>query len=256
MGEGKQKAAQAFGFQDDLRPREGPEREAVGEPAAFRFSPAAFIEKRRGFTVCGRYFIREDEAGEEIAAMIEAINRRGGAPGMKTAGEIRPADTVPVLANSRGLRPAAFAMTWGYTLPGGKRLINARSETAADKPVFEEGMRMRRCLIPASGYYEWARAQAGKPRYAMKSARGETLYMAGIYRLEGGRPVFAILTREPGKEVAPIHDRMPVLLPEGARGAWLDPRCPAEETLRQAETHVFCAMDSARGASVQTSFLT
>lgn len=68
--------------------------------------------------MCGRYYIAEDDAAEELRQIIEAVNRRN--PDAKTGGEIRPGDTVPVLANSRSLQPGAYAMHWGYTLPDGK----------------------------------------------------------------------------------------------------------------------------------------
>ena len=97
--------------------------------------------------MCGRFFIEEEDTEDELRAILQALNRRGAV--CKT-GEVLPTDTVAVLANSRALRPAPFAMQWGYTLPDGKRIINARSESAATRPMFMDGMRQRRWLVPAS----------------------------------------------------------------------------------------------------------
>ena len=102
--------------------------------------------------MCGRYYIAEEDCAAELQKIIEQLNRRGAE--VKT-GEIYPTDTVPVLANNKSMVITPFAMKWGYTLPDGKQIINARSETAADKPLFRDGMLQRRCLIPATNYFEW-----------------------------------------------------------------------------------------------------
>lgn len=104
--------------------------------------------------MCGRYYIAEDDMPEEMARIIEEINRKKTPEGMKTSGEIFPSDIVPVLANSRQQDVQPFAMRWGYTFPNSKPVINARAETAAIKPMFKDGMKQRRCLIPASNYFE------------------------------------------------------------------------------------------------------
>lgn len=129
--------------------------------------------------MCGRYRI-EDREYAEFNEIIERINRRAAAEPVKTSGEIFPADVVPVVASSRGLTPSAFAMRWGYTLEDGRRVINARSETAADRPMFRDGMLNRRCAIPATNYYEWERIGRQKTRYAIRPAEGGLFYMAGM----------------------------------------------------------------------------
>ena len=113
----------------------------------------------------------------------------------KTSSEISPSDCVPVVANNKNLIPSPFAMQWGYTLSDGKKIINARSETAAGKPLFRDGMENRRCLIPAGNYFEWEKRGKEKIKYAIRPADSPSMYMAGIYRLEKGKPVFTILTR-------------------------------------------------------------
>ena len=185
--------------------------------------------------MCGRYYVEAKDTGEELLAMLQTLNRRGLA--CKT-GEIFPTDTVAVIANSRALQPMPFAMTWGYTLPGGKRLINARSESAADKPLFREGMLKRRCLIPASHYFEWSHDARARMKYAIRPEVAELMYMAGLYRLEEGRPVFTILTREPAPQIAFIHNRRPGILSRDAAGAWLRLQTPAAEVLARAEQDV------------------
>ena len=170
----------------------------------------------------------------ELREVIAEANRRLGGDQLKMSGEIFPGDTAAAIANSRAGIPSAFPMLWGFALGDGRTVINARSETAAQKPMFADGMAQRRCVIPASGYYEWEKRGGMRIRYAIRSEEGGCSWMAGIYRLEKNCASFVILTREPAENIAFIHDRMPVLLPETAIADWLDPVCPSTQVLRQA----------------------
>ena len=118
-------------------------------------------------------------------------------------------------------------MKWGYS-GYGNTVINARSETAFEKPMFRKSMQERRCLLPASGYYEWRRTPSGgksKQKYALYRAGQPTIFMAGLWREEQGErlPVFVILTKAAGPGIADIHDRMPVILPEAGFRRTLTP---------------------------------
>ena len=190
--------------------------------------------------MCGRYRIDDGRDSVELREIIDAVNWRGAAAPIKTSGEIFPTDTVPVVASSRRMTPAAFAMWWGYALPeGGRRIINARSETAESKPLFRDGMRQRRCAVPATNYYEWARTGGRRgAKYAIRPPEGDVFYMAGIYRIARDGPEFAILTREAGGDIAFIHSRMPVILPRELMEDWIDPRIDASELLMHAVTDV------------------
>ena len=188
--------------------------------------------------MCGRYYIAEDDMTEEMARIIEEINRKKTPEGMKTSGEIFPSDIVPVLANSRQQDVQPFAMRWGYTFPNSKPVINARSETAAIKPMFKDGMKQRRCLIPATHYYEWEHRGRQSIKYAIRPERSRMLYLAGIYHLEKHDdvivPTFTVLTREASPGISFIHDRMPVILPSETTTDWLDSRNDAAEVIQAA----------------------
>lgn len=186
--------------------------------------------------MCGRYALGEGFLHEKWEDSLSALRLRE--PAIKTCGEVLPTDIVPVIANSRAMHPRLFAMKWGYTLPDGRILINARSETAAQKPLFSQSMRCRRCLIPASRYFEWDRRARETVKYAVGSAGAPRFYLAGLYRLEEGRPVFVILTRAPAESIAFLHDRMPVILPPALASDWLSPDCPAGTVMAQAVTDV------------------
>ena len=188
--------------------------------------------------MCGRYFIDGDDLPEELERILEELNRKNMPKNLKTSGEIFPSDVVPVLANSRRQDVQPFAMRWGYSFPGRRPVINARAETAAEKPLFRDGMRQRRCLIPASSYFEWERRDGQKIKYAIRPAGAEMLYLAGVYHLENHDgaiiPSFAILTRSAAPEIAFIHDRMPVILPPDCARDWLKVENRADEVLRRA----------------------
>ena len=184
--------------------------------------------------MCGRYWIDDGRESVVLRGIIEAVNRRVVVETVKTSGEIFHADTVPVIANNKSMTPTAFVMRWGYTLPDGRHIINARSETAETKPMFADGMRQRRCAVPATRYFEWEKAGKAKTKYAIRPTDGELFYMAGIYRIEAGRLVFSILTREPADSIAFIHNRMPVILPRDLVKDWTNPQYRAGELLNHA----------------------
>lgn len=188
--------------------------------------------------MCGRYYIAEEDQAEELRQIIDLINRKYNGGAVKTSGEIFPSETVPVIATSKAQKIMPFAMEWGYSTADGNRLINARSETAAQKPTFMDGMLHRRCIIPASWYFEWNRSEKGKPKYAIGIDQKNVIYMAGIYRFEHDRPVFSILTREPAESIRFIHNRMPVILPREAVRDWLNTSYKADEILRSAALNV------------------
>lgn len=183
--------------------------------------------------MCGRYFIAEEHSEAEMQRIINEVNRRNSESGIKTSGEVFPTDKVPVVAVGKSDRIGAFAMEWGYTAHDGRRIINARSETAAEKSMFADGMKARRCLVPASNYFEWEKKGKERTKHAVRG-KGGMIWMAGIYRFEDKKPVFTILTREPAGNISFIHDRMPVLLEGKMREMWLDRNVDAGYVLERA----------------------
>lgn len=180
--------------------------------------------------MCGRFHLISEEDEREMRVILEEIeNRYKDKPELSAmqTGEIFPTHIVPVLASNKKLEPAAFLMKWGFApfQKGGRPVINARRETALDKPMFRKPLLERRCVIPASHYYEWEKQGATKVRHAIRPMGQNILYMAGLYRIEEEQalPVFTILTRPAAPDIAFIHDRMPVILFPDQREAWLRP---------------------------------
>lgn len=122
-----------------------------------------------------------------------------------------------------GLIPA-----WASDASVGARMINARSETAATKPAFRDALKFRRCLVPADGFYEWAKTRQGKQPYCFEVHAGELFAFAGLWdrwRDSAGKIVetCSILTTAANVVAAAVHDRMPVILPVEDYDLWLDP---------------------------------
>jgi putative SOS response-associated peptidase YedK len=154
------------------------------------------------------------------------------------------APTDPVLAIRRGedgLRTPGH-LRWGL-LPGrwaeersGAPLINARAETIGSQPAFAEAFRLRRCLVPADGFYEWREDDGRKQPVWISRADGDLFAFAGIWAelsRDDGEAIHscAIVTCEPNELMRPIHDRMPVVLDPASEPAWLSPDAAEDELL-------------------------
>ena len=149
------------------------------------------------------------------------------------------APTTPVLAQtdqeltffSWGLVPS-----WSKDVNIGNRMFNARSETVAAKPSFRNAFKRRRCLVPASGFYEWKAEANGKQPYFCHLER-PLFCFAGIWEhwsdsMGNELQSCAILTRDSSGSMRSIHDRMPAILLPAQEQLWLDSEVPAEEALR------------------------
>ena len=181
--------------------------------------------------MCGRYKLEDkidDERLEEQVRQAMRIAAKLDAR-MKREGEIRPTDIAPVIApSSRNRVVGAFPMQWGFTHPKrGMLVFNTRMETALERDMLAGSVQDRRCLIPASCYYEWKKIDLKqKERYAFRTENGAPLYMAGLYIRtsdEHRLPCFTILTRDAEKSIKDLHPRMPVLVPYARAEEWLSP---------------------------------
>lgn len=127
--------------------------------------------------------------------------------------------------------------SWAKDLAIGNRMINARAETVAEKPAFRAAFRRRRCLIVADGFYEWGRADGKKRPCHIHLPDDEPFAFAGLWERwgQGDQQVESctIITTAANDTIAPLHDRMPVVLPSAAYGVWLDPELTEPAPLEQ-----------------------
>lgn len=157
--------------------------------------------------------------------------------------DLRPNDQVITLhhmhtAGAASIREVSIStgvptlMRWGF--PGFKSrrpIVNARAETAASKPLFADSLSKRRCLVPASGFHEW---DADKNKYEFRLPDAPELFLGGFFSVFEGEKRCCILTTKPNSAVAPIHDRMPVVVPFEQAEAWLADEDSAMHILHSA----------------------
>jgi putative SOS response-associated peptidase YedK len=176
--------------------------------------------------VCGRF--TSSAPGDIVAQTFGLATTPALAPRYNLAPR-QPVPAVRVLEAQRRLDHLVWGLipAWASDAAIGDRLINARAETAAEKPAFRAALRSRRCLIVADGFYEWARRDGGKQPYLVRFRDGRPFGLGGLWEVwrGAGEPLetCTILTTTPNDVVAPLHDRMPVIIPPESYRTWLDP---------------------------------
>ena len=181
--------------------------------------------------MCGRYNFTRVPGDEKMEAIHLAMEKNY--PGEYKTGEIFPGDTVPAVLD-RGGKLAAVPAIFGFPGYQDNRLIlNARSETAAEKKTFADCLRERRVILPASGFYEWSRDKE-RTKYLFTVEALRTIYLCGIYKLVDGACRFVILTRPANASMIEVHDRMPVIVGEKEVRPYLTDRDAAAEILATA----------------------
>ncbi len=181
--------------------------------------------------MCGRY---------TLAVELDELAERFGCPTVepvfKARYNVAPTQVMPVVIAPGGQRALRF-MRWGLVpfwakeKSIGNRLINCRVESAAEKPSFKHSYRHRRCLVPATGYFEWQKRPAGKQPFYIRPLDHRVFAMAGLWDAwtdPEGEIIFSytILTTEATPATFPIHDRMPYILRPDQESAWLQGQAP------------------------------
>ena len=176
--------------------------------------------------MCGRYQFSWEES-RMLARIREAVRAAGA---HMPQDEVFPSDGAPVLVLRAGKVLPAL-MGWGF--PGtqtGRSVINARAETAEERPMFRDSVAARRCVAPATGFYEW---DADKRKYLFRMPAQTELYMAALYGVFAGEARYCILTTQANASVAPVHGRMPLVLRAGDVRPWLEDEQTARRLLHE-----------------------
>ena len=185
--------------------------------------------------MCGRYTL-----STPVGRLTEEFHISGPLPDLSSSYNVAPnVEVAAILVGGAGERRLEL-LRWGL-IPAwaddpaiGSRMINARSETAAEKPSFRRAFKERRCLIPADGFYEWQKTNGGKQPYHLRMRDGRPFAFAGLWESwkgdgEGEIRSCTILTTDANDLVGEVHHRMPAILPPETYDLWLDP------TVREAE---------------------
>jgi putative SOS response-associated peptidase YedK len=185
--------------------------------------------------MCARYVITSP------AAAVRALFAYDELPNFPPRYNVAPTQPIPIVRLLDGKRSYAL-VRWGF-LPAWVKdprtfslLINARGESVLHKPAFRNAMRRRRCLIPADGFYEWSDGTPRRP-YFVRPKAGGPIAFAGLWETWTGPngeevDTAAIVTTRANRTLAPIHDRMPVIVPPDAFNLWLD--CTADDATMAA----------------------
>lgn len=175
--------------------------------------------------MCSR-FVVDDLVWDEVERLVGQLDRTGF-----PNGDVFPSGQILILkkgAGKAGLE--AYGARWGYPGYGtGKLLINARTETVREKATFRSDFAQRRCIIPARGFYEW---NAAKEKFYFTGS-APVLYLAGIYSNDPQKECVTVLTARANESVRPVHDRMPLLIPQKEVLRWVEDRDWAEQFLQE-----------------------
>lgn len=166
--------------------------------------------------MCGRFALHAHPDVVKLQFGLDAL------PQFQPRYNIAP--TMPVLIVRNG---GAAKVRWGLVPPWAKdpsmgaRMNNARAETVAEKPAFRDAYRSRRCLIPASGFYEWKSEFGLRQPYYVRPAERELFAFAGLWEQWRDLQTCAVITTEANAKMAAVHDRMPVIVARPDYVAWL-----------------------------------
>ncbi len=178
--------------------------------------------------MCGRYELKWSACDEKLQNLLKGLVSEG----MWKEGQICPGSLAPAVFMNKSTLKASL-MYWGFEGPQGL-VINARAESAAEKPMFRGCVKAFRCLLPATGYFEWH--QKTGARYRMDVEAENQFYLAGLYLPQPDGPArCVVLTREADTAVKEIHPRMPLILASAQeRAVWLEDAQKAEMLLLEA----------------------
>jgi len=179
--------------------------------------------------MCGRFLLAVDPA--ELQDAFPEFNFPGS---IEPRYNISPSQAVLVIPNDSSLKADYYSWglipSWAKDPSQGARLINARSETLSEKPTFRGSYKYRRCLVLANGFYEWQHQPDVKTKipFYVRLKNGKPFAFAGLWdewhSFDGSHvKSCTIITTNPNEVLAPVHDRMPVILPASVYSKWLDP---------------------------------
>lgn len=203
--------------------------------------------------MCGRYSL--NATPEQIAAHFDLAR----APKLRPSFNIPPGQTVLGIVELEDQSRKAVQLVWGLVPSWAKdaknsaHLINARAETVRQKPSFRAAFKHRRCLIPATGFYEWQATPSGKHPFNIHRKDSDLFAFAGLWEhWQQGRDSLytcTILTAAAGDLMRPIHERMPVILPPSHYHAWLSPDSAEDSAYALLHNQVYQYMAATRVGS-------
>jgi putative SOS response-associated peptidase YedK len=200
--------------------------------------------------MCGRFTLTDPDQDLAVQFNLPDI------PDMQPRYNIAPTQPVAAVRLSPESRVREMVLLhwglipfWAKDPKIGNRMINARSETVADKPAFRAAFKRRRCLVVADGFYEWQKQDGGKQPFYIRRQDGQPFAFAGLWEFWKGEDERVIesctlLTTTPNELIRPLHNRMPVILHSKDYGLWLDPEAEAPALQQLLIAHPTDQMDA------------
>jgi putative SOS response-associated peptidase YedK len=191
--------------------------------------------------VCGRYDLSDNPAAIKARFKVTVV------PEFNPNPDWRPTDRAPIVRRARGSAAREMALarwglvpSWANDLKFGVRCINARAETLVSAPAFRQAYRQRRCLVPVNAFFEWSGEKGQKVKWRI-TLKDEPLFaLAGLWEWwrdpasGSGVETYTIVTTAANRALAPLHDRMPVIITAADEERWLDPADTAQDLLAPA----------------------
>jgi putative SOS response-associated peptidase YedK len=184
--------------------------------------------------MCARYTLIASVSDLQTAFELFDLPER-----LSPSYNIAPSSWASSIVRERGAGREYRLMRWGLvpTWANDPKAgpINARAETISERPMFKTPFKRRRCLIPATGFFEWREEEGRKQPYYFTRTDGAPFAFGGLWErrddIDGILDTFTIITTSPNRLVAEYHDRMPVIIPKKSYGTWLDPELQRTDAL-------------------------
>lgn len=212
--------------------------------------------------MCGRFSLAKDI--EELRTEFPFIDEGFEDIVLKPRFNIAPSQICPVIINDKGtvkIKMFSWGLVpyWAKDRNIGYKMINARSETVDEKPSYKKPFQTRRCLVPADGFFEWKKeGKSGKTPYRFIMKDKKPFTFAGLWEKweKEDKPLysFTILTCGPNDIMEPVHDRMPVILPETNREIWLNEEANKDELKELLVPHDPSKMEIYRVSNIVNSW--
>jgi len=175
--------------------------------------------------MCGRYDLSENPAAIQTKFRVPLV------PSFTPSADVRPTNVVPIIRLDREARRECALARWGLVprwapdLKFGAKCFNARCETVATAPSFRSALKVRRCLVPLNAFYEWSGPRQHRIRHRITLLSQDLFALAGLWEqwgtAENAVETYTIITCGANEALAPVHNRMPVIVDEGDYEAWL-----------------------------------
>ncbi len=198
--------------------------------------------------MCRLFLWCQEDNSRPVQKIMGEIRRKS--PDKRISEIVRPSGTIPYLQVSEAGKTTASLGRWGFQIPKGKLIYNARQETVLSKGLFQDCFQKNRCIVPAHSFFEWDQAHCC---YMFSRKEADLLYFAALFRKQGEETEIVILTTHSRGEIEEVHHRMPLILEENELRHWLYDTSVSEQLLSHGSIALKREMGSERKPAYSVS---